>query len=86
VVCLDGTKIQSKIYNNIPVPKHKTSVTKNRRHAHDGMGELSPKPPQTPPIHLSVSDFVKFRSQFFSVIFFLPHNLMGFNPDLQVIF
>jgi hypothetical protein len=67
---LDGIKIQSNMYNNMPVPKHITSVTNKRRHAQDGIGELSPNPPQTPPIHLSLSDFVKFCSQLLSAIYF----------------
>src|SRR5512133_3464599 len=52
----------------IPVPKQRTSKVKSKRHTHDGIGVCSPKPPQTPPIQRSVSDFAKLCNQSFCVI------------------
>jgi hypothetical protein len=60
---LRGTKIQSRIYTSNPVPKQMSIKVNNKRHTQEGTGVCSPKPPQTPPIHRSVSDFVKLCNQ-----------------------
>ena len=53
-----GRQIHNSKYNNPPAPKYKKETMKPILHIQDGIGVALPKPPQTPPIHLSVDDTV----------------------------
>ena len=59
-----GMKIHRSKYNTNPVPQKRNRRENSNRKNHNGIEVCSPRPPHTPPIHLSLLDFVKVCSQF----------------------
>jgi hypothetical protein len=68
-------QIHKIIYGSSPNPKNRRHVRKMALHIHDGIAVASPKPPQTPPIILSLDDFLAF--------FKFCHVLMNASDDFS---